>query len=241
MDTGQVLVGFSWGVLLTVLVSAYALSVAVFLILENRSPQSTVAWLFLLLVFPFGGLLIYAMFGRNRHAFSRERLLMKLLEALPLGGRTASVVAEQPARLAALADEHGEYARLATMLWSSARSPLTLANELEVLQDAAEKYPRLLSDIRSASRSIHLLYYQWASDAFTDEVGRLLVEKARDGVEVRILYDPVGSFALLSRRYLREIRSGGVRMHPFSPLYRLHTLSYRNHRKIVVIDGSIGY
>ena len=241
LDAWQAAGWLSWSIVLTALVSAYALGVAVFLVLENRSPQSTFAWLFLLLVFPLGGLLIYVMFGRNRHAFSRERVLMKLLEATPLNGRVATMVAEQPARLAALAEAQGEYARLATMLWSSARSPLTLANDLEVLQDASEKYPRLLSDIRSASRSIHLLYYQWASDPFTDEVGRLLVEKAGQGVEVRVLYDPVGNLALLSRRYLREIRRGGVRMHPFSPLSRLHTLSYRSHRKIAVIDGRVGY
>lgn len=231
----------SWTLAVTALVGAYAIGTAVFLILDNRSPQSTFAWLFLLLVFPLGGLVIYVLFGRGRHAFSRERVLTKLVDGTALASRSAALVAEQPAKLSALAGTHGQYARLATMLWATARSPLTLSNEVEILQNASEKYPRLLSDVRAATRSIHLVYYEWASDPFTEEVGRILAEKVRQGVHVRILYDPVGSFTMLSRRYVRALRRAGVVMQPFSRAYQLHTLSYRNHRKIAVIDGRIGY
>ena len=241
MDFGQIVEGVSWSAALTALIVGYALAVAAFLILENRSPQSTFAWLFLLLVFPLGGLLIYVMFGRHRHAFSRERTLTKLLEGTSLADRASRVVAEQPAKLAALSAQYRDYARLASMLWATARSPLTFANELEILQDAREKYPRLISDIREATRSIHLLYYEWASDGFTEQVGDLLAEKVAQGVEVRILYDPIGSFGMLSRRYVRTLRQKGIKMFPFAPLYQLHTLSYRNHRKVAVIDGRIGY
>src|SRR6185503_12424263 len=209
-----------------------ALSVAAFLILENRSPQSTFAWLLLLLLFPLGGVVIYMMFGRNRHAFSRERTLTKLMEGTSLADRTARVIEEQPAKLAALADSRADYGRLASLLWTSAESPLTLGNHVEILQDAREKYPRLLADLRDASQSIHLLYYEWASDAFTEDVGQLLAEKVKQGVDVRILYDPVGSLTMLSRRYVRTLLGQGIRIFPFSPLWQLHTLSYRHHRKV---------
>ena len=222
-------------------VSVYALGVATFLLLENRSPQSTFAWLFLLLLFPLGGLVVYIMFGRSWHAFSRHRSLTTLFEATSLAERAAAVVAEQPGKLGALAERHGDSGRLASMLWATARSPLTFENEVEILQDAREKYPRLLADIEAATRSIHLVYYEWASDAFTEQVGRLLAQKVTQGVEVRILYDPVGSLTMLSHRYVRDLRRKGIRMYPFSPLYRLHTLSYRNHRKIAVLDGHVGY
>jgi cardiolipin synthase len=241
MDAAHIFTAISWSAALTTAVGAYALSVAVFLILENRSPQSTFAWLLLLLLFPLGGLVIYMMFGRNRHAFSRERSLTKLTEGTSLAGRAARVMAEQPAKLAALAQQRADYGRLASLLWTSAESPLTMGNHVEILQDAREKYPRLLSDIRDASQSIHLLYYEWASDAFTEDVGRLLAEKVRQGVDVRILYDPVGSLTMLRRRYVRTLIGEGIRMFPFAPLWQLHTLSYRNHRKIAVIDGRIGY
>lgn len=231
----------AWTTILWLVIFAYAVSVAVFLILENRSPQSTFAWLFLLLVFPFGGLPVYFMFGRNRHAFSRERRLAKLLESTTLAERVRRVTAGQPERLAAIGEMLDEYGRLAGMLWQIARSPLAHGNRVEILQNASEKYPRLLEDLRAAKQSIHLLYYEWASDPFTIEVAELLGRKVEEGVEVRILYDPVGSLLMLSPSYVRDVRRKGIRMHPFSPLHHLHTLSYRNHRKIAVIDGCIGY
>src|SRR5215510_16309420 len=241
MNAAHLIADISWSAVLTAAVSAYALSVAIFLILENRSPQSTFAWLLLLLLFPLGGLAIYMMFGRNRHAFSRERRLTTLIEGTSLADRTAKVIAAQPAKLAALTEVRADYGRLASLLWASAESPLTLGNHVEILQDAREKYPRLLSDIRAASQSIHLLYYEWASDPFTEEVGQLLAEKVKQGVDVRILYDPVGSLTMLKRRYVRTLLGHGIRMFPFAPLWKLHTLSYRNHRKVGVIDGRIGY
>ena len=102
MDLGSMVASFSWSVAVSTLLAVYALSIAVFLILENRSPPSTFAWMFLLLVFPVGGLAIYALFGRNRHFFSRTATMTHLLESPALATRAAAVVAAQPAALAAL-------------------------------------------------------------------------------------------------------------------------------------------
>ena len=214
MDLGQTVAGISWvGRGRTPRHRSTRSPSRSFSILENRSPQSTFAWLFLLILVPLGGIAIYALFGRGRHAFSRARVLRSLVEGSTLAGRSAALLDAQPAKLAALAERHGEYARIATMLWATARSPLTFGNEVEVLQDASEKYPRLLEDIRAATGCIHLLYYEWASDSFTEEIADLLAEKVKQGVTVRILYDPIGSFSMLSWSYLRSIRRRGVRMH----------------------------
>src|SRR4051794_32677381 len=118
-DLGAYIASLSWQVVST-LTAAYALGVAIFLILENRSPQSTFAWLFLFIVFPFGGVLIYLMVGRDRHVFSRARRLTTLLEGTTLADRAAAVITAQPGTLAALRERQGEYARLADMLWASA-------------------------------------------------------------------------------------------------------------------------
>ena len=231
-----------WIQVVTVLAGIYAAVIAVFLVLENRSPQSTFAWLFLMLGFPIGGLIIYTLFGRGWQAFSRKNQLHTLIEGTSLVERKTALVEQQPVLLEELSRTGiGEYARLAQMLWVSAGAPLTLKNRLEILQDAREKYPRLLKDLRAASHSIHLVYYEWASDAFTEEIAEVLAAKVASGVHVRILYDPVGSLRMLSSRYLRAMRKAGIQVHPYSPLYLLHTISYRNHRKIAVIDGRIGY
>jgi cardiolipin synthase len=118
--------------------------------------------------------------------FSRELTTTKLLERSTLAERAARVVASQPVAIASLAGTQGEFAHLAAMLWASGRSPLTVGNRFEILQNASEKYPRLLDDIRAASHSVHLLYYEWASDPFTEKVAEVLRERVRDGVEVRI-------------------------------------------------------
>jgi cardiolipin synthase A/B len=232
-----------WGALwlAVTLTFAYALSVTIFLALQNRNPQSTFAWLLLFVLFPPGAWLTYIMFGRGRHVFSRELTSAKLLERSTLTERASRVVAAQPDAIADLADTQGEFARLASMLWASGRSPLTMGNRLEILQNASEKYPRLLDDIRAASHSVHLLYYEWASDAFTEKVAEVLRERVRSGVEVRILYDPVGSYFMLRQEYIDRLRRDGVQMQAFSSVYQLHTLSYRSHRKLAILDGLVGY
>jgi cardiolipin synthase len=231
-----------WVQVLSVLAGLYAAVIAVFLVLENRSPQSTFAWLFLMLGFPVGGLIIYTLFGRGWKAFSRKNQLHTLIEGTSLVERKAVMVERQPVLLDELSRTSiGEYARLGRMLWLSADAPLTLTNRVEILQDAREKYPRLMADLRTAAHSIHLVYYEWASDRFTDEVADVLAAKVAAGVNVRVLIDPVGSLRMLSRRYVRAMRNAGVEMFPYSPLYALHTISYRNHRKIAVIDGRVGY
>lgn len=219
----------------------YAMSVTAILALQNRSPQSTFAWVLLFVLFPPGALLTYIMFGRGQYAFSRQRSTAKLLERSTLADRAARIVAAQPAGIATLASEKGAHARLASMLWVSGRSPLTTGNRVEILQNASEKYPKLLDDLRAASQSIHLVYYEWASDAFTEAVAEILRDRIRHGVEVRILYDPVGSYFMLSKQYVDALRRDGIRMQPFSSMLQLHTLSYRSHRKLAIIDGRVGY
>src|SRR5262245_65124081 len=94
----------------------YTLSVTAILALQNRSPQSTFAWVLLFVLFPPGALLTYVMFGRGQYAFSRQRSTAKLLERSTLADRAARIVAAQPARITALAAEKGAFARLAGML-----------------------------------------------------------------------------------------------------------------------------
>jgi cardiolipin synthase A/B len=220
---------------------AYALSVTAFLALQNRSPQSTFAWVLLFVLFPPAAVLTYIMFGRGRHAFSRELTMTKLLERSTLADRAAQLVAAQPGVIANLVATQGESARLAVMLWASGRAPLTTGNRLEILQNASEKYPRLLDDMREASQSIHMVYYEWASDAFTETVAEILRERVQNGVDVRVLYDPVGSYSMLKREYVDGLRRDGIKMQPFSSIYQLHTLSYRSHRKLAILDGRVGY
>jgi cardiolipin synthase A/B len=212
-----------------------------FIILENRRPQATLAWMLVFFFAPGIGLLVYIFFGRDRKAFSRRsRLLMQDLEAnaRPL---LSPLLSRQDAEITRLEGGSASRRKLMMLVRRNSRSALTGRNTVEILQDAAEFYPHMMADMRAARHSIHLQYFIWGADEFTEQLKDILTSKAKAGVAVRLLYDPVGSRAHLSRAYVAEMTAAGVEMAPTSPLYRLHTISYRNHRKITVIDGAIGY
>ena len=226
---------------LTTLLTLYALVMSVFVIRENRRPQSTLAWMLVLFFAPGIGLLVYLFFGRDNKAFSkRSKLLMQDLEAnaRPL---LSPILSRQDTELARLSNESLAGKKVAMLVRRNSLSALTSRNCVEIQQDAARFYPSLLDEMKAARHSIHLQYFIWAVDPFTDRVKQILIEKASAGVEVRLLYDPIGSQAHVDSRYVRDMLAAGVKMAPTSPFYHLHTISYRNHRKITVIDGAIGY
>jgi cardiolipin synthase len=227
--------------ILATLLALCALVMSVFVITENRRPQSTLAWMLVLFFAPAIGLLIYLFFGRDNKAFSkRSKLLMQDLEAnaRPL---LSPILSRQESELARLANENPAYKKLATLVRRNSLSALTTRNRVEIQQDAAKFYPSLIEDLKAAQHSINLQYFIWGVDPFTDGLKQILIDKVSAGVEVRLLYDPQGSQAHVGRRYVKELRATGIRMAPTSPRYHLHTISYRNHRKITVIDGEIGY
>jgi cardiolipin synthase len=226
---------------LATLLFLYALVTGVFLLMENRRPQSTLAWMLVFFFAPGFGLLVYLLFGRDSKAFSKRRkLLMQDLEAnaRPL---LSPILSRQDAQLARLETESVSRRKLARLVRRNSLSALTTRNRVEIQQDAAKFYPSLIEDIKAAQDSIHLQYFIWAVDPFTNRLKQILIEKARAGIEVRLLYDPIGSQAHVGRRYVRDMLAAGIRMAPTSPSYQLHTISYRNHRKITVIDGATGY
>jgi cardiolipin synthase len=229
------------GTILTALLSIYGVAACIFLISENRRPQATLAWMLAFIFAPGLGLLVYILFGRDTKAFSkRSRLLRQDLEAnaRPL---LSPLLSRQDAEIARLEDKSASHRKLMMLVRRNSHSGLTRRNHVEIQQNAATFYPSLITDLKAARHSIHLQYFIWGADAFTEGLKEILIAKAREGIEVRLLYDPLGSHAHLSRAYIKEMQAAGIRMAPTSPLYRLHTISYRNHRKITVIDGTIGY
>lgn len=222
------------------LFAAYLAGVTLFIVAENRRPSATFAWILLFATLPVAGVALYLLFGLNRRV-GRARTL----ERQDVLGRIAplldSLGPQHEEALRLLEAEGGAGAAVARLVSRTSHSTVTLGNDVELLHDAARAYPRLLADLRGARASIHLQYFSWRSDAFGEALRGLLAAKAAEGVEVRVLYDPVGSLLMLGRRHLRAMRASGVDMRPFSRLWRVHTLSYRNHRKIAVVDGAVAH
>jgi cardiolipin synthase len=223
----------------------YIIIVLGVIILDNRSPQSTFAWLFLMLSFPFLGFIVYIMFGRGYRAFSHENQLATIGGLSSLYGPVLKPLLDlQNHYTDLIRREKPESYRqkLLALVKHNSPSLLTAYNRVEFLQDATEKYPRLLEDVRNAKSSIHMLYYIWSEDEFTIKLKEALIERAKAGVKVHALAD--ASCLNVSKEYLQELREAGVKIYPYlayMKIGRLHSANYRSHRKIVVIDGKIGY
>ena len=222
----------------------YTVSVAIFLLLDNRSVQSTFAWMLMFFMLPGVGVVIYIFFGRNWKAFSHESRLVTNEIGSDLYQNLKSTLLHQDRYREQLAQEKpaSHKNKLIQLVANNSYSLLTGYNDVEILQNADQKYPRLLADIKGAKHSIHLLYYIWTDDAFTQELKTALIERAQAGVEIRCLYDASGG--ALSKGYLQALKEAGVAIHPYlayKSLNKITSINYRCHRKIAVIDGHIGY
>ncbi|MBD2748861.1 hypothetical protein IC232_19420 [Microvirga sp. BT688] len=205
----------TWTAALSWLFAGYMLLTGMYIVLENRRPQATLAWMLLFFSLPGIGLVIDVL---DRKAFSRERQLARQdLEgtATPL---LEQLLARQDAEIGRLEAQSPVRRRLMSLVRHNSHSALTTRNRVEIQQNAAVHYPSLVEDLKSAEHSIHLQYYIWGDDAFTRELKAILIERAAKGVEVRLLYDPVGSLFKLTRRYKRALTKGGVRVAPVSAL-----------------------
>ncbi|MCA9409058.1 MAG: cardiolipin synthase, partial [Candidatus Omnitrophica bacterium] len=223
----------------------YLIFTIALLLLDNREPASTFAWLFVFLVFPVGGLVIYFMIGRNWRRQSRKRKTNEQLLETRLEKILSSLIKKQSETIKFIEGfwSSSYKKKLLRLLSCNSDSVLTTKNTLRIFQKGEDKFNALLDDLKKAEKFIHMEYFIWRSDKLTREIHKILLAKSRAGVEVRVLYDGLGSI-FLKGRDIRLLRRAGVKIYPYydylTPI-TMHTLNYRNHRKIVVIDGGIGY
>ncbi|MCQ0111248.1 cardiolipin synthase [Zhouia amylolytica] len=236
----EVLKNYSWELLLG-LNYLIAVITAISIILSNVNPTKTLSYLILLLAFPFVGIVIYYLFGqeyRKSKIFERKNVLNqhRIKEWKNSLFLDSDIIQRIEDNL--LEDK----IRLVKLLFRSERSPLTIHNRVKVLLNGEQKFKALFEDIDKAEKTIHLEYYIIEDDIIGGQLIDLICKKSKDGVKVRLSYDYVGS-KLTSRAY-KKLKEAGVTYHPFMPVYFpkfTSKLNYRNHRKIAVIDGKVGY
>jgi cardiolipin synthase len=122
-------------------------------------------------------------------------------------------------------------------------SPLTANNEVKLLINGEEKFPALLKELENAKSHIHIEYYIYEDDITGTQVADILIKKAKEGVEVRFMYDDFGSHSL-GKTFVKKLQDAGIQTAPFYKIkwYAFaNRLNYRNHRKIIVIDGMVGF
>lgn len=229
-----------WPLVLSIGHIAGAVSVTIDAVLRKRQVSAVIGWVGLAWLAPIIGSLLYVGFGINR-----IKRAAGALHREPLLGDTGEFRASLAGIefLQKLATQHPTLPGLARLGQQATGNPLLPGNALTLLQDGDEAYPAMLAAIHGAERTVSLLSYIFDNDATGEEFLRALTAAVARGVEVRVLIDDVGS------RYTRptmvkRLREAGVRVAAFLPtrlprLYRYANL--RNHRKILVVDGRIGF
>ena len=228
-----------------VFIALYILTVAsvVFnVILENRNPVRTLAWIIVLVTVPLIGFVFSLYFGVNYRK-------VKMFSMKGLGDmKWLQYMSEDQKQLIKKSEflqkkESIEVRKLMTLLLNNSKALLTRHNRIQVLNNGEETFPALFQALENARKFIHLEYYIIAEGRLTTRLKEILLRKAREGVEIRIIYDDVGSWGL-SKEFIREVRKAGIQIYPFLPV-RFHHFAnkanYRNHRKIAVIDGDVGF
>lgn len=204
---------------------------------ENRNPLKASAWVVIVGFIPIIGLLAYLLFGQDQRRLHRiSRRFYRRLMQHPLQLRL-------PQQQADNAELLGHWQHLTKMLETTNGAPLLAAESLEIFTAGRPMYECLLADIQSARRHIHVQAYIFEDGKLFESLLQALIARRKDGVDVRIIYDYLGSYSIDSRRWL-AIQRAGIQAYPFLPVYLpllSSTINYRNHRKVSVIDGTIGY
>ena len=206
----------------------FALNLSVVVMMQRRRPSDAWAWILVLVFVPVMGILLYYLFGfpaKDRPLISDERLQI-------LKSYTAPLCTE---------GEDGVNP-LIPLLQRVNQSYPTRGNGIEFYTAFADMFQALKADIQAARHHIHLEFFQIESDPVGDELSDLLINKVKEGVEVRVIYDAAACW-LVPRSFYRRMQNGGVQIKAFNPIFPILSpfSNYRDHRKVVVIDGKIGF
>ena len=212
---------------------------------ERRNPASSWAWLLVLLFIPVFGFVIYMIFGRNskrekmfrvKEEYDREVYYKYLLQDERCVGRVKAQkeIIEKGGRLV-----DAEYLTDLAYLHLNSGNWMTFNNKVTRFITGADKFEALVRDIRQAKEYIHLEYYIWRGDKLGTRLVEELTKKAEEGVEVRLLYDGMGN-SRLPKDFFDKLHAAGGYTAAFLPPFIVR-INYRNHRKLCIIDGKVGY
>lgn len=228
-----------WGLIILLIINTLA---AIFTVFREPRPVSTIwAWLLVLILLPGFGFIIYYFVGRKLS--SQNIFRIKNQEVYGMTGLKAKYL-DSDQKHKEMAKFPKEVQKMIRLLYNSDHSIRTDNNQVQIFTDGQEKIDQLVKDIYAAKDSVHVQYYILTDDETGIKLVDALVDRAEAGLEVKLLTDAIGS-RLLSKKSIRRMQAAGVQFESFfskSPLLIVNfRLNWRNHRKIVVIDGFIGY
>ncbi len=217
------------------------LGVFITIISENRNPGKSLAYILMLVFLPGIGLIIYYFVGRKPlFKGSKFKKIQKSNES-KLNEYFASIKVPMHTTLGKLEQKMGTISQTFNYLYLQKQSPITEGNAVTLLNNGEEKFSHLFNSIQNARAYIHLEYYMWTADDIGNKMADLLINKHREGVEVRVIFDDVGSNKI--KKIPKRLKEAGIPFAKTLPVMfgSLANSNYRNHRKVVVIDGEMGY
>jgi cardiolipin synthase len=212
------------------------------IILDTHSTTKSLAYLLFAIFAPFAGIIFYFLFGINYR--TRKMYSKKLVENDALSAKLNKQIYQYSKKTF---DESNATVQsnkeLAFMLLKETLSPLTANNSVKLLVNGENKFPEVIKALKEAKNHIHLEYYIYEDDEIGRKIEQVLIEKAKEGIEVRFIYDDFGSRSI-RRTLAHRLNENGVKAFPFLRIYFIalaNRINYRNHRKIIVIDGQTAF
>ncbi len=228
--------------LVTILYLLTVLFIAILIVLENRNPLKTISWVLVVVLLPLIGIVFYLFFGqeyRKKKMFSRKGL--KNLEKLRK--QTQSQLDNLPENHHVFSKAISGKKHLINLLLANSNALLTDDNDVKILKNGEQAFPDIFQALEAAKHHIHVEYYIVEDDNVGNKLRETLIRKAREGVEVRFIFDDVGSWQL-PKKYIRSLEDAGVKIDCFMKVrfpQFTSRVNYRNHRKIVIVDGETAF
>lgn len=232
------------GVIFSVFLVLLIIGTVVVIIFDDGDSSKKIAWLLIIALLPVVGLLLYFMVGINfRQSWYFKYKHKKFIEVF--GERADKRVFRLLFGHEKDSQVRKEYRPLTRLLASDGSTCVTDGNGLEIITSGHRKFELLMEDLRNAKDHIHMEYFYFRQDKGSQQIKEMLMQKAREGVKVRFIHENIANIAILPG-YYNEMKKAGVQVEKFTkprwPFVNMVTqLNYRDHRKIVVIDGKIGY
>lgn len=230
-----------WILLMYIFYWFACLLVGLRIIYDTNTVTKTLAYLMLVVFIPIIGIIIYFSVGvnyRKNKLYSKKIFLDKELEKTFL-----KQVQDYQKNTVSEMDHDSRYIPLVKMVFNSDMSPITRNNSVKLLINGEEKFPEVFEALKKAEKHIHLEYYIYEDDETGREIEQILIDKAHEGVEVRFIYDDFGSSSI-RKKMVKRLAENGVKVFPFykiSFLFFANRINYRNHRKLIVIDGHTSF
>lgn len=209
--------------------------------LEKRKPENIIAWLSALTFLPIIGFLFYIVFGSGLSVRTRRMIKKKRISERDIIRNIKGIQTLEEAKVDGILKDDQE---LVSLCYSYGSYPLP-GNDIKIYTNGSDKLADLKKDLLNAKKSINIEYYIFANDKTGNDIMKILCQKASEGVDVKLIYDSIGS-RKAPRRFFKKLEDAGGQVGEFFPPF-MHIrlinlkLNYRNHRKVVVVDGKIGY